>query len=161
VRIGFGIDAHRFGGEGPLVLGGVVVDAGRGVEATSDGDVAVHALIDALLGAAALGDLGTHFPSTDVRYRRIGSLELLERTRSLLRDEGLGVVNVDVTVIAQTVRVAPHRDEMRRSIAGVLRVDVAAVSVKATTTDHLGFTGRDEGVAAMAVASVEPVPASG
>jgi 2-C-methyl-D-erythritol 2,4-cyclodiphosphate synthase len=161
VRVGFGIDAHRFGGRGPLVLGGVVVDANRGLDATSDGDVAVHAIIDALLGAGGLGDLGAHFPSSNPRFRGIDSLQLLEQTRHLLRGAGFGVVNVDVTIIAQTVRMAPHRDEMRRSIAAALDIDVTGVSVKATTTDHLGFTGRDEGIAAMAVGAVAPIPPSG
>jgi 2-C-methyl-D-erythritol 2,4-cyclodiphosphate synthase len=137
-----------------LVLGGVVVDEGHGLVATSDGDVAIHALTDALLGAAALGDLGTHFPSSDPRWEGSSSLDLLARAVELLGERGLGVVNVDVTIIAQSIRVAPHREAMRSAIAGVLGVGEDAVSVKATTTDGLGFLGRDEGIAALATATV-------
>ncbi len=155
MRIGFGVDVHRFGGPGELRLGGVVVDDQQSVEATSDGDVAVHALIDALLGAAALGDLGSHFPSSDRRWHGAASLDLLARTRDELRAAGHTIGNVDVTVIAQSVRIAPHREAMRMAIATTLGIDVSAVSIKATTTDHLGLTGRGEGVAAMAVASID------
>jgi 2-C-methyl-D-erythritol 2,4-cyclodiphosphate synthase len=154
MRVGHGFDAHRLGGDPPLVLGGVVVDEGHGLVATSDGDVAIHALTDALLGAAALGDLGTHFPSSDPRWEGSSSLDLLARAVELLRERGLGVVNVDVTIIAQSIRVAPHREAMRSAIAGVLGVGEDAVSVKATTTDGLGFLGRDEGIAALATATV-------
>ena len=154
-RIGFGVDAHRFGEQRPLVLGGVIVDEDRGLEATTDGDVAVHALIDALLGASALGDIGTHFPPGDGRWSGSSSLDLLAITRDMVRDRGYFVVNVDVTVVAQTGHVSPHRAQMQARIAETLQVDIDAVSVKATTTDHLGFTGRDEGIAAMAVASLE------
>jgi 2-C-methyl-D-erythritol 2,4-cyclodiphosphate synthase len=154
MRVGHGFDAHRLGGGPPLVLGGVVVDEDHGLVATSDGDVAIHALIDALLGAAALGDLGTHFPSADPRWEGSSSLDLLGRAVELLGERGLGVVNVDVTIIAQSIRVAPHREAMRSAIAGVLGVGVDAVSVKATTTDGLGFLGRDEGIAALATATV-------
>ena len=154
MRVGHGFDAHRLGGDPPLVLGGVVVDEGHGLVATSDGDVAIHALTDALLGAAALGDLGTHFPSSDPRWEGSSSLDLLARAVELLGERGLGVVNVDVTIIAQSIRVAPHREAMRSAIAGVLGVGEEAVSVKATTTDGLGFLGRDEGIAALATATV-------
>lgn len=154
MRVGHGFDAHRLGGDPPLVLGGVVVDEGHGLVATSDGDVAIHALTDALLGAAALGDLGTHFPSSDPRWEGSSSLDLLARAVELLGERGLGVVNVDVTIIAQSIRVAPHREAMRSAIAGVLGVGEDAVSVKATTTDGLGFLGRDEGIAALATATV-------
>ena len=137
------------------MLGGVIVDPDRGLEATTDGDVVVHAVVDALLGAAALDDIGTHFPSGDERWRGASSLELLEATRDMLRDLGFAIVNVDVTVIAQRVRIGPHRSAMRRHIAEALVIGVDVVSVKATTTDRLGFTGRDEGIAAMAVASLQ------
>lgn len=156
MRVGHGIDAHRFGEEPPIVLGGVVVDDTRGVEATSDGDVATHALVDALLGAAGLGDLGEHFPSSDPRWQGVSSLDLLAHAVGLLAEAGWGVGNVDVTIVAERVRVGPHREAMRSTLAEVLGVDVGAVSVKATTTDGLGFTGRDEGLAAHAVATVIP-----
>lgn len=157
MRIGYGLDVHRFGGDPPIVLGGVVVDDARGVDATSDGDVAVHALIDALLGAAALGDVGHHFPSSDPRWHGASSLRLLAHAVVLLRDEGWSVGTVDVTVVAERVRVAPHREVMRARLAEVLDVEVGAVSVKATTTDGLGFAGRDEGIAAHAVATIVPI----
>ena len=155
MRVGFGIDVHRFGGEGPLVLGGVIIDTERGLQATSDGDVAIHALIDALLGAAALGDLGDHFPSGDPQWRDASSLDLLEITMQRLASVVETVVNVDLTVLAQSVRIAPHRAEMRATIAAGLGIEVGAVSLKATTTDHLGLIGRDEGVAALATVLVE------
>lgn len=156
MRVGHGLDAHRFGGDPPIVLGGVVVDDTLGLEATSDGDVAVHALIDALLGAAALGDLGQHFPSSDPRWHGSASLDLLAHTVGLLREAGWAAATVDVTIVAEHVRVGPHREAMRGRLAEVLAVEVDRVSVKATTTDGLGFTGRGEGLAAHAVATIEP-----
>jgi 2-C-methyl-D-erythritol 2,4-cyclodiphosphate synthase len=155
MRVGHGFDAHRLGGDPPVVLGGVVVDEARGAVATSDGDVALHALTDALLGAGALGDLGTHFPSTDPRWENASSLDLLARAVDLVAAAGFSVVNVHVTIVAESIRVAPHREAMRSAIAGVLGVDVDAVSVKATTTDGLGFLGRDEGIAALATATLD------
>ncbi len=152
MRIGWGCDAHRIGGDGPMVLGGVVVESGRGLQGTSDGDVALHALADALLGAAALGDLGMHFPSSDPRWAGVDSRDLLARVMAEVRGAGYAVTSVDVTIIAETVRVAPHRDAMRSAIAAVLGLGLSQVSVKATTTDGMGFLGRDEGVAATAVA---------
>jgi len=152
MRIGWGFDAHRIGGDGPMLLGGVEVDPGRGLVATSDGDVALHALADALLGAAALGDLGVLFPSSDPQWQDADSRDLLARVVVDVRQAGFVVSSVDVTVVAQTVRVAPHRDAMRATIASILGVEPSRVSVKATTTDGLGFLGRDEGVAATAVA---------
>jgi 2-C-methyl-D-erythritol 2,4-cyclodiphosphate synthase len=156
MQVGSGFDAHRFGGEGPLRLGGVVVDVDRGVHATSDGDVAVHAVMDALLGAAALGDLGSHFPSGDPRWRGADSTALLATVVGMIGEHGWAVRHVDVTVIAQTVRVAPHREAMRKALAAVLAVPERQVSVKATTTDGMGFLGRDEGIAALAVATLQP-----
>ncbi len=155
-RTGWGVDVHRFGGRGPLVLAGVEVAADRGLVATSDGDVACHALADALLGAAALGDLGTHFPSDDPTWSGTASTAILAEVVSLLASSELSVDAVDVTIVCQTVPIAPHREEMRSVLAGVLGVDVDRVSVKATTTDGLGFLGRDEGIAAYAVATVQP-----
>ncbi len=154
IRTGLGFDVHRLGGEPPLLLCGVVVDRGMGLVGTSDGDVAAHALADALLGAAALGDLGTHFPSTDPRWEGADSMALLGRVRELVVEAGHAVGNVDVTIVAEEVRVAPHRTAMRRRLAGVLDVPVTAVSVKATTTDGLGILGAGEGIAALAVAQL-------
>lgn len=154
-RTGWGFDAHRFGGEPPIVLGGSIVDEGRGLEATSDGDVAAHAVADALLGAANLGDLGTHFPSSDHRWVDANSLNLLAESARRARDAGVTPLYVDVTVLAEDVVIAPHRGHIRAGIARALDLDAAAVSVKATTTDGLGFIGRSEGMAAMAVVTVE------
>ncbi len=157
LRIGWGVDAHRFGGTGPLVLCGVVVADGRGLDATSDGDVAVHALADALLGAVALGDLGTHFPSPDPAWAGSSSSDSLRRVVSLVRGSGYAPGSVDVTIVAQSVPIAPHREAMRSALAEHLGIAHPSVSVKATTTDGMGFTGRDEGIAAFAVATVQPL----
>jgi len=154
VRIGFGFDAHRFGGVGPIRLAGVEVDATRGVEATSDGDVVAHAIVDALLGSLALGDLGTHFPSSDPEMDGIDSLELLKRAARLVEDRAHVIHNVDVTVVSQSIRVEPHRDAMRDRLAVALRCDRSAVSIKATTMDGMGSIGADEGLAATAVVTV-------
>ncbi|NOY54660.1 MAG: 2-C-methyl-D-erythritol 2,4-cyclodiphosphate synthase [Actinobacteria bacterium] len=156
--IGWGFDAHRFGGEAPVVLGGVVADGLRGLVGTSDADVVAHAAADALLGAAALGDLGTFFPSGDVRWQGADSMELLESVVSRCRAVGLTVDHIDVTVVAETVRISPIREEIRRRLADALGVDLVAVSVKATSTDGMGFTGRDEGIAAVAVVIGELAP---
>jgi 2-C-methyl-D-erythritol 2,4-cyclodiphosphate synthase len=157
MRVGWGFDAHRFGDIGTTLLGGVVADAGRGVDATSDGDVIAHAVADALLGAAAMGDLGEFFPSHDSRWQGADSMVILGEVVARVAGAGYRVGSVDVTVIAQTVRVAPIRGQIRRSLAGVLGVAVDAVSVKATTTDGLGFLGHDEGLAAAAVVVLSPV----
>jgi 2-C-methyl-D-erythritol 2,4-cyclodiphosphate synthase len=156
MRVGWGIDAHRFGGPGPILLGGVVVDAARGVEATSDGDVLAHAVADALLGAAALGDLGALFPSNDPRWRGADSTALLAEAMGRVAAVGYRVASLDATVIAEQVRVAPHREAIRQRLAAVLGMEPDAVSVKATSTDGLGFLGRDEGLAAVVVAVLEP-----
>jgi 2-C-methyl-D-erythritol 2,4-cyclodiphosphate synthase len=136
------------------VLAGVVVDRTRGIEATSDGDVVAHAVADALLGALALGDLGVHFPSSDPEMEGIDSMELLARVVRKIEDRAHLVGNVDVTVVAQSVRVGPHRDEIRDRLAAVLRIDRSAVSVKATTTDGMGSIGRDEGIAVAAAVTL-------
>jgi 2-C-methyl-D-erythritol 2,4-cyclodiphosphate synthase len=154
VRVGTGYDAHAFDRRRPLVLGGVTIPGTPGLVGQSDADVVSHAVIDALLGAAALGDLGDHFPEQAVPDG-VSSLELLSRTRSLLEAAGFRVVNIDVTAVIQNVRIGPHRDEMRSGIASALGIDRALVSVKATTTDRLGFAGRGEGAEAIAVALVE------
>ena len=150
LRVGHGLDAHRFGGRPPLRLAGVVVDSGRGMAATSDGDVVAHAAIDAILGAAAMGDIGALYPSSDPRWTDADSMEMLRSVSGLVASSGWAVSNIDITVVAETVRVSPHRSEMRTRLAAALGVGRERVSVKATTTDGLGWTGRDEGVAAWA-----------
>lgn len=154
MRVGWGFDAHRFAPSGQVLLAGVVVDTTRGVEATSDGDVAAHAVIDALLGAAALGDLGTHYPSNDPAWEGADSMALLADTVGRLAAAGFAPSSVDLTIIVEEVRVAPHRQEVRDSLATALGLDADAVSVKATTTDGMGLLGADEGIAASAVAVV-------
>jgi 2-C-methyl-D-erythritol 2,4-cyclodiphosphate synthase len=154
VRVGWGCDAHRFGGDGPLIIGGVELAADRGLLATSDGDVAFHAIADAVLGAAALGDLGTHFPSSDERWHGADSAALLSRVVEMTGEQGLSVTGVDVTIIAQSIRISPYREAMRLRLAEILGIPEDRVSVKATTTDGMGFLGRDEGIAAVAVATL-------
>ena len=149
--IGQGIDAHRFGPKRPLVLAGVVVEHDQGLEAHSDGDVAIHALCDALLGAAGLGDIGRHFPDTDRQYAGIASRILLRRVMTVLGDRGLGVHNVDLTIVAQRPKLAAYIPAMVQVLAGELGCPEARVNVKATTTERMGFTGRGEGIAAVAV----------
>ncbi len=153
-RTGWGFDAHRLGGDPPLLFGGVIVSATEGVVATSDGDVVAHAITDAVLGAAVLGDMGDHFPSHDPAYAGADSMELLARAVNQAADLGWTVTHADVTVVVETVRVAPHRDAIRLQLASVLGVDTESVSVKATTTDGLGVIGSGEGVAAIAVVTV-------
>lgn len=154
IRVGIGFDSHPLVPGRRLVLGGVEVPHDRGLEGHSDGDALVHALMDALLGAANLGDKGTHFPSSDPQYRDILSLLLLERVAALLAGSGWRVSNVDATMLAQSPRLGPYIPEMRERIAAALGISPIRVSVKATTTDHLGFVGRSEGIAAVAVACV-------
>lgn len=153
-RVGWGFDVHRLDGEPPLRLGGIVVSESQGVSATSDGDVVAHAVADALMGACVLGDLGEHFPSSDPSYTGADSMDLLDRTTTMASDAGWQVTHLDVTVVAQSIRVAPHREGIRRGLAGALGVTPDVVSVKATTTDGLGFTGSGEGIAAVAVVTV-------
>jgi 2-C-methyl-D-erythritol 2,4-cyclodiphosphate synthase len=154
VRTGWGFDAHRFGGPPPLRLGGVVVSEELGVVATSDGDVLAHAITDALLGAAVLGDMGTHFPSDDPRFRGADSMGLLARAVAMVDEAGWAVDHVDTTVICEAVRVSPHREEIRQSIAAVMGTGPDRISVKATTTDGLGALGEGSGVAAVAVVTI-------
>lgn len=154
-RVGWGFDAHRLGGDGPLLLAGVVVDPKRGLVATSDGDALAHAVADALLGAAALGDLGELFPSSDPSMQGADSMLLLFRVVERVREAGFVPMSVDVTIVAEKVRVAPFRSAIREALASGLGIDVAGVSVKATSTDGMGFLGRDEGLAAVAVAVLQ------
>jgi 2-C-methyl-D-erythritol 2,4-cyclodiphosphate synthase len=155
MRIGEGFDAHRFEPGRKLMLGGVLIPHDRGLAAHSDGDTVIHALCDALLGAAALGDIGAHFPDTDASFRNIDSRILLRKVAALLLQKGYKISNVDVTVIAQAPKLAPYISTMRANLAADLGLAVDAVSVKATTTEKMGFTGREEGIAAHAVALIE------
>lgn len=159
LRVGWGFDAHRFGGPPPVLIGGVSIDHPLGVDATSDGDVAAHALTDAVLGTAALGDIGMHFPSSDPAWVDADSLEFVRAAVRMAEDAGVVPVHADVTVVAQTVRIAPHREAVRRNLAGALGLAADAVSVKATTTDGMGFVGRDEGIAAIAVVTARTIDA--
>lgn len=151
MRIGHGYDAHRFGADRPLILGGIEVAYEVGLIAHSDGDVVLHALCDALLGAAALGDIGRHFPDTDAEFKDIDSRELLRRTHAAVRDTGLRAANVDLTVLAQAPKLRPYIDSMRALIAEDLQLAVGQVNVKATTTEGMGFVGQKEGIATHAV----------
>lgn len=154
LRIGQGIDAHRLIPGRPLVVGGVSIPYERGLEGHSDGDVLLHAIADALLGALGVGDLGRHFPSSDESLRGIASVEILSRVMTMVRERGFQVVNLDATVIAQAPRLAPRQGEMEAVVAGVLEIPAEAVNLKVTTTDHLGAIGRGEGIAAMAAALI-------
>jgi 2-C-methyl-D-erythritol 2,4-cyclodiphosphate synthase len=155
MRVGWGVDAHRFESEGAVLLAGVLADSTRGIAATSDGDVVAHAVVDAILGAAVMGDIGSRHPSDDPSSVDLDSMTMLGAAVRDVTAAGFSVASVDVTVVAQTVRVDPIRDEMRASLAAVIGIPITAVSVKATTTDGLGFTGRDEGLAAFAVAVLD------
>jgi len=151
MRIGHGYDVHRFGEGDFVTLGGVRIAHCFGLIAHSDGDVLLHALADALLGAAALGDIGKHFPDTDPAYKGADSRLLLRRVRELVQQQGFSLGNVDATIIAQKPKMAPHIESMRKNIASDLKIDPAQVNVKATTTEGLGFCGREEGIAAHAI----------
>lgn len=151
MRIGHGYDVHRFSEERELFIGGEKIEYEKGLLGHSDADVLLHAICDALLGAAALGDIGTHFPDTDDRYKGISSVKLLECVATLVEEKGYRAVNIDATIIAQAPKMAPHIECMRNNIARALGIDVDCVNVKATTEEHLGFTGRKEGIAAHCV----------
>jgi 2-C-methyl-D-erythritol 2,4-cyclodiphosphate synthase len=155
LRIGLGVDAHAFEDDVRLVLGGVTIEHPRGLAGHSDGDVIAHALTDALLGAAGLGDIGSLFPSGDERWHGADSLDLLREAYAKVRSAGYALVNADCVLIGEEPRIAPHREEMRRRLADALGVEPDRVNVRATTTDKLGFTGRGEGLAAEAVALLE------
>ena len=157
MRIGHGYDVHKLVEGRKLILGGVEILYEKGLLGHSDADVLLHAISDSLLGAAALGDIGKHFPDSDEKYKGADSLVLLGEVAKILRDNGYFVVNVDATVIAQRPKLAPHIDKMRQNIASVLGVDVADVSVKATTEEGLGFTGRGEGISAHAVCLIDKI----
>jgi 2-C-methyl-D-erythritol 2,4-cyclodiphosphate synthase len=151
MRIGSGFDAHKFAEGRKLILGGVTIPHDKGMEAHSDGDVVLHALCDALLGAAALGDIGKHFPDTSAEYKGVDSRELLRHVFSLVKEKKLALGNADITIIAQTPKLAPHIEAMCNNIAADLETDISNINVKATTTEGMGFTGRGEGIAVQAV----------
>jgi 2-C-methyl-D-erythritol 2,4-cyclodiphosphate synthase len=155
MRVGQGFDAHRFGEGRPLVLGGVTIPHPQGLAAHSDGDVLIHALCDALLGAAGLGDIGRHFPDSSAEFAGIDSRVLLRRVLASLHREGFRVQNADLTLVAQRPKLAPYIPGMRTLLASDLEVEPARVNVKATTTEGMGFTGRGEGIAAFAVVLLE------
>ena len=155
VRVGMGYDVHRFKDGGDVILGGVKIDYEQGLEAHSDGDVVLHALCDALLGAAALGDIGKHFPDTDPEFKGADSRVLLRHVYRIVRDKGYQLVNADMTIIAQAPKMAPHIAAMCSNIADDLNVDVDCINVKATTTEKLGFEGRKEGIAVQAIVLIE------
>lgn len=157
LRIGHGYDVHRLTEGRRLILGGVEVPYEKGLLGHSDADVLTHAVMDALLGAAALGDIGKLFPDTDAAYAGISSILLLERVAERLREAGYAVVNLDATVLAQAPKLAPYREQMRENLARVLALDNSCVSVKATTEEGLGFTGEGLGIAAHAVALLEKI----
>jgi 2-C-methyl-D-erythritol 2,4-cyclodiphosphate synthase len=159
VSTGIGYDCHRFASGRPLVLGGVQVEHDRGLEGHSDADVLTHAIIDAMLGAAALGDIGEHFPDTDPRYAGADSIELLRASVTILAGAGLVVTHVDATVVLERPKLAPIRDAMRERLAAALGLDLRHVSVKATRGEGMGFVGREEGIAALAIATVGELPA--
>lgn len=154
VRIGHGYDVHRLTEGRALIIGGVEIPHKTGLLGHSDADVLLHAIADSLLGACALGDIGKHFPDTDEKYRGADSLELLKRTNELIKLSGYSVGNVDATVIAQEPKLAPYIAQMRKNIADALSIDIDRVSVKATTEEHLGFTGAGDGIASHAVSLV-------
>lgn len=154
-RIGHGYDVHALADGLPLILGGVRINHAKGCMAHSDGDVLVHALCDALLGAAALGDIGLHFPDNSAEYKGADSMKLLAEVMRMLEQKGYRVVNIDCTLVMQVPKLRPYIDEMRRILAEALKVSVDCVSVKATTEERLGFTGREEGVSAHAVVLIK------
>jgi 2-C-methyl-D-erythritol 2,4-cyclodiphosphate synthase len=157
IRIGHGFDVHAFGGQPPLIIGGVKIAHDKGLIAHSDGDVLLHAVCDALLGAAALGDIGQHFPDTDPAYAGANSRELLKNVYQLIITKGFEINNLDVTIVAQAPKMAPHITAMRAHIAQDLNLSIEQVNVKATTTEALGYVGRKEGIAVHAVTLINTV----
>lgn len=151
MRVGMGYDVHRLTNDRDLILGGVKIPWDKGLLGHSDADVLIHAIMDALLGAAALGDIGKHFPDTDPKYKGISSVLLLEHVSELLKEKGFGIVNIDATIIAQKPKMAPHIPQMRENIAKALGIGISSLNIKATTEEGLGFTGREEGIASQAI----------
>jgi len=151
IRIGHGFDVHAFCDDRKLILCGVEIEYEKGLLGHSDADVATHAVMDALLGASAKGDIGKHFPDSDEKYRGADSLKLLEHIIELISNDGYSVSNIDVTIIAQAPKLLPHIEKMRENLSMITKLDISRINVKATTTEKLGFTGRKEGIAAEAV----------
>jgi 2-C-methyl-D-erythritol 2,4-cyclodiphosphate synthase len=154
IRTGIGYDVHQFADDRPLVLGGVHIPHERGLLGHSDADVLLHAIADALLGAAALGDIGAHFPPSDQAYKNADSLKLLEQSCRIVREAGYAIGNIDATVVAEAPMINPHVAAMKVAIAGACWIGTDAVSVKATTNERMGFVGREEGIAALAIATI-------
>ena len=157
MRIGYGYDVHRLVEGRKLIIGGVDIPYEKGLLGHSDADVLIHAIMDALLGAVALGDIGKHFPDSDEKYKGISSLELLKHVSLLLQSKGYSIINIDSTIMAQKPKLAPYIDDMRKNIASVIGIDVDAVSVKATTEEGLGFTGEGLGISSNAVCLLENI----
>lgn len=155
MRIGQGYDVHRLKEGRKLIIGGVEIPYEKGLDGHSDADVLLHAIMDALLGAAALGDIGLLFPDTDAQFAGADSLKLLQKVKDVLDEKGYSICNIDATVIAQEPKLRPYIDLMRQNIAETLKMDVSQVSVKATTEEHLGFTGRKEGIASQAIVLID------
>lgn len=155
MRIGMGYDVHRLVEGRDLIMGGVKIDYEKGLLGHSDADVVVHAIMDALLGAAALGDIGKHFPDSDPQYKGISSIELLKHVGKLLKDNNYSVGNIDATIIAQAPKMRPHIDKMNENVAKALNIDVNKVNIKATTEEGLGFTGSGEGISSQAICIIE------
>jgi 2-C-methyl-D-erythritol 2,4-cyclodiphosphate synthase len=155
IRVGQGVDVHPFDEARPLILGGIRISENGGLSGHSDADAVLHALVDALLGAAGAGDIGQYFPSTDERWRGVESSRFVAEARRILVDLEAEITNVDITIIAQRPKLAPHRDAIQAKIAHLLDLPNGRVNVKATTTDHLGFIGREEGICAMAIVALE------
>ena len=151
MRVGLGYDVHRLESDRDLIIGGVKIDYEKGLLGHSDADVLTHAIMDSLLGAACLGDIGLHFPDTAGEFKDISSIILLERVRDLIKEAGYEIGNIDATIIAQAPKMRPHIDAMRKNIADALNIDINQVNIKATTEEHLGFTGRGEGISSQAI----------
>lgn len=154
MRVGMGYDVHRLVEGRDLILGGVKIEHSLGLLGHSDADVLIHAIMDALLGAAALGDIGKHFPDTDEKYKGISSMKLLEHVKGLIEEEGYVIENIDATIIAQRPKLRPYMEEMEENIAKVLKIEKNQINLKATTEEKLGFTGREEGIAAQAICTL-------
>ena len=155
IRVGMGYDVHRLTEDRDLILGGVKIPWEKGLRGHSDADVLIHAVMDALLGAAALGDIGKHFPDTDPAYKGISSILLLERVTKLLREKGYEIGNIDATIIAQKPKMAPHIAQMKENMSKAMGIDSSRLNIKATTEEGLGFTGREEGIASQAICLLE------
>ncbi len=155
MRVGIGYDVHKLVAGRPLILGGIVIPFGKGLLGHSDADVLVHAICDALLGAAGMGDIGLHFPDTDPKFKDVASLKLLAATSDMIRGDRFAVVNIDATIFAEAPKIEPYRQDMRQNLARTLEIDPGCINIKATTTEGLGYVGRGDGIAAMSVALLD------